>query len=292
MPERAHDPIRIGLVGAGPWAAGFHAPMIARAEGLALTAVWARRPAAAEALAQAHGASVAQSYEHLINHVDAVAFAVPPDVQARLAPQAAEAGKHLILDKPLAFDLEDAEALATAVHEAQVASILMLRTRFDPAVLELLAQTREARPRAVIARCLTDAALPPNAFATPWRIERGALLDLAPHTLDLTEAILGPTETIAAAGDPTRGITITTTHADNAVATMTFSLTTPGDDGFHLSVAHEQGVLHLGPLDEDFTTSQDALMARFVEAVRTGAPHDLDVHRGLELQRVLDQATR
>jgi predicted dehydrogenase len=43
--------IRVGLVGAGPWAGMFTAPMLASAPGMSLAAVWTRRPAAAEALA-------------------------------------------------------------------------------------------------------------------------------------------------------------------------------------------------------------------------------------------------
>ena len=91
--------LRTGLVGAGPWAEMFHVPMLSAGAGTTLEAVWSRRPEAAQAVAAEVGATPASTFEDLLDRCDAVAFAVPPDVQAELAPRAAAAGKHLILEK-------------------------------------------------------------------------------------------------------------------------------------------------------------------------------------------------
>ena len=101
--------LRVGLVGAGPWAEMFHAPMLAAGPRTSLAAVWARRPEAAEELATSYGAPHVSSFDDLLEACDAVAFAVPPSVQAELAPRAAQADKHLLLEKPLAFTLPEAE---------------------------------------------------------------------------------------------------------------------------------------------------------------------------------------
>src|SRR5262245_29260326 len=98
----------------------FHAPLLAAGPELTLSAIWARRPDAARELAGQHGAIAAPTFEDLLSRCDAVAFSVPPDVQAMLAPRAARAGKHLLLEKPLAFTVSDAEAVAAAVDEAGV----------------------------------------------------------------------------------------------------------------------------------------------------------------------------
>jgi predicted dehydrogenase len=71
--------IRVGLVGAGPWAGLFTAPMLASAPGLSLAAVWARRAQAAEALAHQHDAATVGSFEDLLGACDAVAFTVPAE---------------------------------------------------------------------------------------------------------------------------------------------------------------------------------------------------------------------
>src|ERR1035438_1568102 len=63
--------------------------------------------------------------------VDAVAFAVPPDVQAKLAVRAATRGCHLLMDKPVAFTSQDAERVVEAVDRAGVRSLVFLTSRFE-----------------------------------------------------------------------------------------------------------------------------------------------------------------
>ncbi|MEO3938039.1 Gfo/Idh/MocA family oxidoreductase [Dermatophilaceae bacterium Soc4.6] len=284
--------IRFGLVGAGPWAERFHAPMIAGSPGVELAGVWARRAEAAVALAAPYGARVSSSYDDLLAHCDAVAFAVPPDVQADLAPRAARAGRHLLLEKPLAFTVAGAQEIVDAVDAAGVTSLLMVRNRFDPAVVELLHASAEVVTRGVVARFVSGAALPGETFATPWRQERGALFDLAPHALDLIEALLGPVEGITATGDPKRWVGVTTRHTGGAVGQVALSLTVPGVEGqLRLDLVHDGGVTSLGPLlpDEDETVPR-AIMAAFVGAVASGRSHELDAHRGLMIQRLLEGA--
>ena len=61
-----------------------------------------------------------------------MAIAVPPDVQAELAVRAAAAGRHLLLDKPLALSLDAADRVAEAVTAAEVASLVFFTLRFLP----------------------------------------------------------------------------------------------------------------------------------------------------------------
>ena len=290
---------RIGLVGAGPWAGMFHAPMISGGPGTELAAVWARRPEAARKVVEEYGGVVAASFDDLLERCDAVAFAVPPDVQAELAPRAAEAGKHLLLEKPLAFTLDGAERIARAVSEAGVTSLLMIRSRYDPAVLRLLERAAEAVPRGLIASWIADGALPGSPFATPWRIERGALLDLGPHVLDLVEALLGPVTGLQAAGDPLRWVAITTTHEGGAVGQVSLSITTPGAaDGLRLEVVTESGSVVLGDGGEDGGEDDDRteaavqrrIMTEFTACIAEGRDHPLGAQRGLLLQQLLTRA--
>src|ERR1700761_6584856 len=101
--------MRFGLVGTGYWAKITHAPALASTPGAELTAVWGRDPAAAAALAAEHGATAHTDFGAFLDSVDAVAFAVPPHVQAPLAIRAAQAGKHLLLEKPIALSADDAD---------------------------------------------------------------------------------------------------------------------------------------------------------------------------------------
>ena len=112
--------MRFGLIGTGYWANSVHAPALATTPGARLASVWGRNAAAAAPLAAAHGATAYDDLDEFLASVDAVSFAVPPHVQAPLAIRAAEAGKHLLLEKPVALSVADADAVVTAVEKAGV----------------------------------------------------------------------------------------------------------------------------------------------------------------------------
>ena len=286
--------LRMGLVGAGPWATVVHAPLIAGGPGTGLEVVWARRQDAAAELASPYGAAVAGSFEELLERCDAVAFAVPPDVQAALARQAAMAGKHLLLEKPLAFDLPDAERLAAAVEEAGVRTMLFLTNRFTAEVRDFLARVAQTDPQAAQISFVSGGSRPGEFFATPWRVARGALLDLGPHVLDLLDATLGPISEVTAGGDPTRFVALTTRHESGLVGQAMLSITAEGAEGAMVCKVHTTA----GPVVFDSSTVTDhrafftTIAAEFAETVASRRAHPLDVRRGLMLQRLIDQAER
>ena len=283
--------LRVGLVGAGPWAGLFHAPMLAAGPRTSLSAVWARRPEAAAALATSYDAQPVSTFDDLLAACDAVAFAVPPPVQAELAPRAARAGKHLLLEKPLAFTLPEAEAIAEAVDASDVQSLMMLRNRFSAEGRAFVERAQAGRARGAVATFVSGAALPGNAFATPWRVEQGAVFDLAPHAIDLLDAALGPVTRLTAVGDPVRWVGLTLEHEGGAVSQAAVSITTPGETPFRIDARTEDGpVVFDGAVSDDDTGVQEAITTAWTEAVTSGVAHPLDVHRGVFLQRCLTQA--
>src|SRR5262249_6823627 len=123
-------PLRFGLVGTGYWAHIAHAPALASTEGIELAAIWGGDPRAAAALAAEYQATPYEEIEAMLAGVDGVAFAVPPDVQAPIAATAARAGKHLMLEKPIATTEAGADELAAAVAEGQVGAVVFFLLRF------------------------------------------------------------------------------------------------------------------------------------------------------------------
>ena len=75
--------LRFGLVGTGHWAQITHAPALASADGIEFAAVWGRNSGAAADLAGRYHATAYDDISAFLANVDAVAFAVPPGVQAR-----------------------------------------------------------------------------------------------------------------------------------------------------------------------------------------------------------------
>lgn len=285
-------PVRVGLIGAGPWARAMHARMLAAGPETRLTAVWARRPEAAQEIAGAHGAVAAGSPEELFDHCEAVAFAVPPAVQAELAVRAAKAGKAVLLEKPLGPDLAAARAVADAVAEAGVVSQMVLTKRYHPVTRDFL---RRARGTEVVGArsCYLHGAFLGGEFATGWRLEQGALLDLGPHLIDLLDAAIGPITAIRATGDPRRWVELTCEHENGAVSQASLS------GSVSLPKARTRIEL-LGPGAEltydtagiDHEECWPVLRAEFAEAVRTGRSGELDAARGLRLQELIEAAVR
>ena len=279
--------IRVGLVGAGPWAGMFHAPMLTSAPDLELSAVWARRHEAAVGLAQRSGAVAAQSFDDLLERCVAVAFCVPPDVQAALAPRAAAAGKHLLLEKPLAFSVADAEAIAAAADG--VVTQVLLAYRYTAQVREFVRAVDGTAVRHVRTAWIGGGALTGSPFATPWRQAAGAsLLDLGPHTLDLAVAVAGPvTELLAAESGGV--VTVTTAHAGGATGHVALSGSTPGARGpLEGEAVTDAGRFVLAdPTPDPPGDVQCTIAAEFGRAVHGETAQSLDVHHGVRLQRLL-----
>lgn len=288
--------VAVGLVGAGPWADMMHAPMLAAGPETRLAGVWARRPEAAEALAAKHGAPAFTEYEALLDACEAVAFAVPPDVQATMAARAARAGKALLLDKPIGLTLTEAERLTAAIDEAEVVSQLVLSNRYRPSVRAFLAAAAGFRTAGAQARQVGSVLEGP--FTKTWRLEYGVVHDVGPHALDLVDAAVGPIEDLTAIGDPADWVALTCHHAGGTTSQLAISAAVPrrGDgryESFDLFGPDGSLGLDFGTLDAaDGEARWATLRAEFAAAVRAGESHQLDVHRGLYLQRLIDRALR
>ena len=189
-------PLRFGLVGTGYWARSTHAPALAAsaADGIEFTSVWGRNATAVAELAARHQTTPYQDFDTFLASVDAVDFAVPPDVQAPLATRAARAGKHLLLEKPIALSGPEADELAAAVSQAQVASVVFFTARFQADVRAWLAEvTATGGWTGGQAIWLGTALQPDSPFNTPWRRVKGG--PVGP----------GPARDLAAVGQPRPG---------------------------------------------------------------------------------------
>jgi predicted dehydrogenase len=221
-------PLRFGLVGTGHWARIAHAPALASTDGIELAAVWGRNAGAAADLAAGYRATAHDDVAAFLADIDAVAFAVPPDVQAPIAIRAARAGKHLLLEKPVAIAAADAEELAGAVERAGVASVVFFTARFQADVRAWLAQVTAAGGWAGgCAVWLGSALLPGSPFNTPWRRDKGALWDLAPHLISLLWASLGPVRSVTAQAGLADVTHLILRHQAAVTSTVTVTLNAP-----------------------------------------------------------------
>jgi predicted dehydrogenase len=288
--------MRFGLFGTGPWARMAHGPALVQHPEAELAGVWGRRAEAAAELARTLGTRPYDSPEALFEDCDAVAIALPPDVQAPLAVRAAAAGKHLLLDKPVATTVPAARDLAEAVADAGVASVVFFTLRFtkDTAAWVAAQSATEGwlTGRAEWLSPVFGGADSPYA-ASPWRREKGALWDTGPHALSVLLPPLGDVSlepgAVRAARGPGDTVSFVLRHEAGAQSTITVSHTVPPQAaGVAAELRGSAGVSTLpergsgGPV-VPFTRAIDALL----ESVRTGQPHPCDVRFGLRVTQIL-----
>ncbi|WP_248959561.1 Gfo/Idh/MocA family protein [Sphaerisporangium perillae] len=273
----------VGLIGAGPWAEAVHAPTLAAGPHTRLAGVWARRPRAAARL----GVPVYERIEELFDVCEAVAFCVPPGVQAELAVLAAKAGKALLLEKPLAADLDGARRLADAVGESGVASQMVLTFRYSAATKAFLERVRAIQPFGGYALNISGAL---HTIDSPWRQERGAILDVGPHMIDMLDAALGPITGIRAHGHTLGWVGLMVEHQSGAVSEASLTMAARLEHGSsHVAVFGREGTEVLDGGDLGYDVFPD-MVAEFAQTVRRGGGHPLDARHGLRLQEIIAAA--
>ena len=217
--------MRFGLLGTGPWARAVHAAALAGHPSAELVGVWGRDLAKAKALGAEFDVPGFADVDELLAQVDAVAIALPPDVQAPLAERAAAAGKHLLLEKPIALQhARRPTASSTAVRDAGVASVVFFTLRFQAGTATWLTQAARTELAGGAGSWLASLAGSPFA-ASPWRHERGALWDVGPHALSVLVPALGPVVAVQAGAGLRDTVHLVLTHESGAASTVTLSLT-------------------------------------------------------------------
>jgi len=281
------DPLAIGLIGASPWAGMFTGPALAAGPQTRVTGVWSRTPDHARDLAAQLEVPAFVEIDALFDACDAVAIAVTPAAQPALAVRAAQAGKAMLLEKPLADTVAGAQAIVDVVHATGVGALLTLTDRFNPALAPFVEQCARLEPLGARG-CFISGALAAGPFAHGWRLERGAVLDVGPHLLDLLEAALGEIVDVHASGDPLGFVSIACTHASGATSDASICCTTASDSRTEVEVYGRTGAAFYDGRARDFPALTDALRRDFVAVARGGA-HPANVDRALHLQQLIER---
>jgi 1,5-anhydro-D-fructose reductase (1,5-anhydro-D-mannitol-forming) len=199
------DVIGWGIVGLGRIAGNEIAPAVAAAPNSTLAAVSSRDAGKAEAFAQQHGAASAyDDYRALLDDptVDAVYVATPNGLHADQVVQAAEAGKHVLCDKPIATTVADAERAIAACEAAGVRLGVTFQTRNHEGMSDIRQLVADGELGSV--RLLQIEVSPGRALPGGWRTDpslagAGVMNNLGVHAYDLLRHLLGAEVTEATA---------------------------------------------------------------------------------------------
>jgi len=317
-------PLRFGLVGCGD--IGFqNADTFGRSSRATLVACYDTNPGLAAALADGTALRTTTSLTELLDdpEVEAVLVATPHDTHEQIALATLNAGKHLLLQKPLAADLATAQRIARAAGRASATTSVLLPGRYGAAYRNAR-RTWDARligqPAAIVATYLVNK--PPSYYeggysmrsVSTWRMSNarsggGVLIMNLLHHLDIARSLVRVgadwvfARTAASLHSPEiEDIASVIVGFGDVTATFVGAASVPGSPGEQFRVWGPAGHCVLLP-DWQFTSAEDrnidlrlrpepddpdaAAINGFADAVRSGRAPDVTVDEALALQAIV-----
>jgi predicted dehydrogenase len=192
------DPIRVGVLGLG-WAAGAHIDSIASVEGAEVTAACSRRELDRESLEAEYGRPIEpyQDYDAMLadDAIDVIDVCTPSHLHSEHAIAAAEAGKDLILEKPIALTWADACRVRDAVRANDTSVCVCFEVRFSEQAETLHSAIEEDLLGELhYAEVDYNHAIGPSSNQFEWNTEEegggSSLLTAGCHALDLLRMYL------------------------------------------------------------------------------------------------------
>jgi len=183
-----------------------HFDAIAKIDGLELAAVCDADPARAAAAGAERKVPHFTSYERMLAETKAelVTIATPSGLHPAQGIAAANAGKHVVMEKPMAISLTGADQLVQACDKAGVHLFVVKQNRLNPPVQLLKRAVDRGRfGRIYLASCTVHWARPQEYYdQAPWRgtweFDGGAFMNQASHYVDLIQWLMGPVESVMA----------------------------------------------------------------------------------------------
>lgn len=191
--------IRFGIIGAGYQADAWMAPALNKSNKCELVAVYARNPEKARDFARRHQVDRwTCDWRQMLEYddMDAVYIATPPYLHAEQTYACAQAGKHVLCEKPMAMSLSECDQMIDSCQQAGVQLGICFGMRFHPVYQKMknlvqggflgLARAAEAR----IMFQAPDGINPESFRYRPELGGGGAVMDLGVHLFDLLQYLL------------------------------------------------------------------------------------------------------
>jgi len=252
-----------GLLGCGRIAKR-HAELLVsgRVSGAKLVAVCDTDPEAAARFSATYNVPAVSNLTELlkIKGVDAVSILTPSGLHAEQAIETARAGRHVVVEKPMALRISDADAMITACDTAGVKLFVVKQNRFNVPIVRAREALDEGRfGRLVLGTirvrwCREQRYYDQAAWRGTWKQDGGVLSNQASHHIDMLEWFMGDVENVHA-----RAMTalVDIEAEDTAIATLRFcsgalgvieatTATRPSDVEGSISILGENGMVEVG----------------------------------------------
>jgi predicted dehydrogenase len=196
--------IRYGVIGCGA-IHSVHCDCLQKIEGAHLVAVYDTVQEKADRTAEKYGVQSATSLEELFGLVDAVTICVPSGLHAELGIQAAKAGKHVLVEKPIDVSVEAATSLIEACEANGVKLGTISQHRFSDAIRKLYDTAQSGgfgkllEGDAYIKWYRTQAYYDSGDWRGTWKLDGGGcLINQGVHYIDMIQWIMGGVKSVQA----------------------------------------------------------------------------------------------
>jgi UDP-N-acetyl-2-amino-2-deoxyglucuronate dehydrogenase len=198
--------LRLALVGCGRIAQNHFAALKLHAERAELVAVCDKQRSALDAAVQQTGAAGFDSLDALLagSDADLVVLATPSGLHSRQAIKVAQAGRHVLSEKPMATKWEEGVAMVRACRDAGVKLFVVKQNRLN-ATLQLVKRAVDAGRFGRMAMVNVNVfwTRPQSYYdAAPWRgrwdMDGGAFMNQASHYVDMVDWLVGPVDNVHA----------------------------------------------------------------------------------------------
>jgi UDP-N-acetylglucosamine 3-dehydrogenase len=307
--------MKIGVIGAG-FIGAIHLNAYANMPEVEVVGVADTLPETAAAGAAVVGARAYSSYEGLIaaEEVEIVDVCLPTTYHRELALKAAREGKHVILEKPIARTLEDAEAILEAFSGEGGRLFVGHVLRFFPEFARIK-QTIAAGELGTIGVARTSRRSPFltgwNDWYADWRMSGGVLLDLVIHDFDFLRWSLGEVKRVYAKGVMGREYNrldyslVTLRFASGAIAHVEGQWGYPGPFNYSIEVAGSRALVAIDSMEPppvqllggttgpgespDVVTGKSPFqteLEHFIRCIAAGEKPLIDAHDAYEALRI------
>ncbi len=298
-------PLRVACIGMGWWS-DVLADAIKRSGKIEIIACYTRSEDKRKAFAKKYGCTPAPSYEAVLADpaIEAIVNTTPNDVHLPTTKQAAEAGKHVFLDKPIANNVTEGRAITEICRKAGVILGMGYQRRRETHFRWIRRQIDEGRfGKLVNAEANISRDRLGQIDLSSWRYQAagmpgGVMLQIGIHYVDVLEMLMGKVVRVSGRsaqlvlpGDNPDVANLILEHESGALSNLTASYASASEYymmniyGKEASAYYDlfSGLRHLRrgetwarPIKTDETDTIRDELEEFAHCVRTGAPPETD----------------
>lgn len=200
MPDR----LRFGIIGCGR-VAPRHAQSIRQSAQAELVAIADKIPSRAAHFSKEYGAEAHTDYHELLarDDIDVVNICTPSGLHAVMGIEALEAGKHVIVEKPIALSTSDADQLIAKSETTGKKLCVILQNRYNPPMQDIFEAVHTGKIGRVLLGSATVRWYRPQSYYEDdwhgtWAMDGGALMNQSIHHIDALQWLMGEVESVFA----------------------------------------------------------------------------------------------